>query len=130
MTTLHLYLHAASQPTSYLGFMRLPFIEGSEQRKGGEVNAGVAPGSQPVGATVSGSVTSKPGSYTFSIALDATQPKMATPQRIAQEVVVHREMMARRTSASTRRRARFETRPVTKGRHMTDLEFMTLRLDA
>lgn len=88
MTTVHLYLHAASQPTSYLGFMRLPFIEGSEQRKGGEVNASVAPGSRPVGATVSGGVTSKPGSYTFIIALDATQPKMATPQRIAQEVVV------------------------------------------
>jgi hypothetical protein len=87
-TTVHLYLHAASQPTSYLGFMRLPFIEGSEQRKGGEVNASVAPGSRPVGATVSGGVTSKAGSYTFSIALDATQPTMATPQRIAQEVVV------------------------------------------
>lgn len=88
LTTVHLYLHAAAQPTSYLGFMRVPFVEGSEQREAREVSATVSPGSQAVGATVSGNVTSKPGSYTFSISLDATRSGVPTPQRIAQQIPV------------------------------------------
>ena len=88
VTTVHLYLHAAAQPTNYLGFMRLPFMEGSEHRQSGEISATVSSGNQPVAATVSGSVTSTPGSYTFRISVDATQPGRTTPQRIAQEVPV------------------------------------------
>jgi hypothetical protein len=88
LATVHLFFHAAAQPTSYLGFMRAPFIEGSGQYKGGEVSATVDPGSQPVATTVSGLVTSKPGAYALTISVDATQEREATPQRIAQEIPV------------------------------------------
>ena len=68
--------------------MRVPFISGSSEKTGGEVSADVAPGSQPVGTTVSGLVTSKPGRYALRISLDAKQTGLATPQRIAQELPV------------------------------------------
>jgi hypothetical protein len=88
LTTVQLFLHAAAQPTTYKGVMRVPFIAGSGQKAGGEVNDSVPPGSQPVGMTVSGLVTSKPGRYALTISLDATQAGTATPQRIAQETPV------------------------------------------
>lgn len=88
LATVHVYLHAAAQETSYLGAMTLPFIEGTERDIGREVTATVPPRSRPVGMTVTGRVTSKPGSYTFSVSLDANQPGMATPQRIAVRVPV------------------------------------------
>lgn len=87
LATLHLLVHPAAQETSYVGFMRVPFFDGADQNIG-KVNATVPPGSQPVGATVIGRVTSKPGSYALAISVDATQPGMATPLRIAQEVPV------------------------------------------
>lgn len=34
LTTVHVFFHAAAQPTSYFGFMRVPFMEGSEQPEG------------------------------------------------------------------------------------------------
>ena len=86
--TIRLYVHGAAQPTSYLGFMRAPFVEGSEGRNVGEVNASVEPGSRPVGTTVIGRVTSTPGSYTLLISVDATQPGATTPEHLSQEVPV------------------------------------------
>jgi hypothetical protein len=88
LATVHLFLHAAAQPTIYKGGMRVPFISGSGQNNGTEVSADVAPGSQPVGTTVSGLVTSKPGRYALTISLDATQPGTSTPLRVAQEIPV------------------------------------------
>ena len=88
LATVHLFLHAAAQPTIYTGFMRVPFMSGSSEKTGGEVSADVAPRSQPVGTTVSGLVTSKPGRYALTISLDAKQTGLATPQRIAQEIPV------------------------------------------
>jgi hypothetical protein len=88
LATLHLFAHAAAQPTSYLGFMRAPFLGGEVDRKSGEINATVAPGNRPVGTTVVDRVTSKPGEYLLSISIDATQPNAPNSVRISQEVPV------------------------------------------
>lgn len=87
-TTVHLFLHAAAQEASYVGDMRVPFIEGPDTRIGRPVSATVPPKSQPVSATVTGRVVAKPGAYTFSFVLDATLAGASTPQRIAQEIAV------------------------------------------
>src|SRR5262245_57320067 len=63
LATVQVLAHAAAQPTSYLGFTRATFLEGDTDRKLGELNVTVEPDSRPVGATVIGRVTSKPGSY-------------------------------------------------------------------
>lgn len=88
LTAVHLYLHAARQQTSYLGVMQVPLMEGSARRADREVSATVPPGSQPVGHTVTGNVTSKAGDYTLSVSLDAIQPGMTMPQRIQERASV------------------------------------------
>lgn len=88
LATVHLFVHAAAQPTSYVGFMRASFFEGESDRKLGEVNASVEPGSRPVGTTVIGRVTSKPGSYALTISVDAAQPGTPNPINTSQEVPV------------------------------------------
>lgn len=88
LATVHLLVHAAAQPTSYLGFMRAPFFGGEPERKLGEVNATVQPGDQPVAKTVVGRVTSTPGPYTLTISVDATHPGPSVPVRISEEVPV------------------------------------------
>lgn len=88
LATVHLYLHAASETTRYVGVMQVPFMDGLARLTDREVNATVPAGSQPVGSTLSGRVTSKAGSYTFRIVLDATQPPSAASQRIEEQVSV------------------------------------------
>ena len=82
LVTVHLYMHAAKEPTNYLGVMQVPFMEGSERLKDKEVSATVPLGSQPVGSTLNGLVTSKAGRYSFRILLDAIQTNSSTSQRI------------------------------------------------
>jgi hypothetical protein len=88
MATARLYLHAAANETNYLGFMRAPFIRGLRQEKAGEISATVRPGSKPIASTVLGLVTSEAGDYTFSVSVEALQPGLSTPQRIAEDVPV------------------------------------------
>jgi hypothetical protein len=88
LATVHLLLHPAAQPTNYLGFMRVPFIEGTDQQQGSDVSGTVRPGSRPVHATVAGFVTSKPGLYTFSVSVDAMQPGETEAQHFGQQVPV------------------------------------------
>ena len=88
LVTVHLYLHAANEPTSYLGVMQVPFMEGSERPTDKEVSATVPPGSQPVGSALSGRVTSKAGSYSFKILLDATQATSLQSQRVEEQTTV------------------------------------------
>jgi hypothetical protein len=88
LTTVHLYLHAAAEATSYLGVLSAPFLDGVDQRKGREVSATVPAGSQPVGVTIAAFVTSTPGTYTLGIRLDANQAAAATPMRILEELPV------------------------------------------
>jgi hypothetical protein len=88
LATVHLALHPAAQPTNYLGFIRVPFIEGADPQQGSDVSGTVRPGSRPVRATVAGFVTSKPGLYTFSVSVDAMQPGMTEAQHISEQVPV------------------------------------------
>jgi hypothetical protein len=83
--TVQLHLHAASTQTSYLGLVKTPFVEGVKDR---EISLTVPRGSQPVSSLLSGKAIEAPGSYTLSIALDATQTGVDTPVRITQEVPV------------------------------------------
>jgi hypothetical protein len=88
LATVRLFVHAAAQPTSYLGFMRAPFFGTDAGRKLGEVNTTVKPGSRPVSTNVIGRVTSQPGTYTLTISVDATQPGAPNPVHFSEEVPV------------------------------------------
>ena len=68
--------------------MRAGFLGESEQPGLGEVSATVAVGTQPVSVSTNGLVTRKPGLYALTILVDAVQPEMASPQRLAPEVHV------------------------------------------
>ena len=88
LAVVNLRVHAAAQPTSYLGVMRASFFEGEAERRVGEINTTVKPGSRPVGTTVIGRVTSKPGTYALVISIDATQPGAPNPVHIGEDVQV------------------------------------------
>lgn len=88
LATVYLLVHAAEQPTNYLGFMLAPFFGGEAERKLGEINTTVQPGDEPVGRTVVGRVTSTPGTYTLTISVDATQPGAPNPAHISEKVPV------------------------------------------
>jgi hypothetical protein len=88
LVTVYLYLHAAKEPTSYLGVMQVPFVDASGPLANREVSATVPRGSQPVGSTLSGRVTPKAGLYSFRVVLDATQRASATSQRIEEQASV------------------------------------------
>ena len=80
--TVQLHLHAASIQTSYLGLMETPFVDGVRER---EISLTVPRGSQPVSPLLSGRVVEAPGTYTLSIALDATETGADAPIRITQQ---------------------------------------------
>jgi hypothetical protein len=86
--TVHLYLHSAAQQASYLGVVRVPFLQGAEGQQGHDVSATVPRGSQPVGVTVTGLVTPKPGDDTFSISLDSKLAGVAASEPIQQQASV------------------------------------------
>jgi hypothetical protein len=88
LAAVHLFVHAAAQPTSYLGFMRAPFLGGGRDRRVGEVNTTVQPGSPPVSTLVIGQVTSARGASALTISLEATQPGAPNPVRLSQEIPV------------------------------------------
>jgi hypothetical protein len=88
LATVHVLAHAAARRTSYLGFTRASFWEGESNRQLGELNVTVQPGSRPVGGTVIGRVTSKPGSYALTISIDATQPGETVPVRLSEHIAV------------------------------------------
>ena len=85
--TVHLYLHAAAEMTSYLGVLSVPFLEG-QRPADREVSITVPPGSQPVGVTISAAVVSKPGSYRLGIRLDASQGSVGASSRIVEDIPV------------------------------------------
>jgi hypothetical protein len=88
LATVRLFVHAAAQPTSYLGFMRVSLFGTDVNRKLGEVNTTVEPGSRPVGTTVFGRVTTQPGTHTLTISIDAMQPGAPNPVHLLEEVPV------------------------------------------
>ena len=87
LTTVHVFLHAAAQQTNYLGVVGAPFVQGGRVESR-DISATVPVGSRPVGSTLSGRVTSKAGSYTLSISVDANQPGIAALHRISERIPV------------------------------------------
>ena len=85
---LRLSLHAAAVQTNYLGVWRAPFLEGWTQKDYREVSGAVRPGDRPVGASVSGRVTDKPGSYEFNVLLDTAQEGSPAGHRIVLDIPV------------------------------------------
>jgi hypothetical protein len=88
LATVRLRVHAAAQPTSYLGLMRVSLFGTDANRRLGEVNTTLKPGSRPVGTTVFGRVTTQPGTHTLTISVDATQPGAPNPVHLSEEVLV------------------------------------------
>src|SRR5687767_5820699 len=84
--TVRLFLHAAAADTSYLGLMTTPFLDGPSKDR--EISITVPQGSRPVQSTVIGKLTTKPGTYSFGIALDARQPGVPAPLRITHQIPV------------------------------------------
>jgi hypothetical protein len=85
---VHLFLHAAAQQTSYLGVMKTSFLEDVGALMNREVSITVPRGSRPVGVTLNARVSSRPGTYALSIALDATQAGDPASTRLSQEIAV------------------------------------------
>jgi hypothetical protein len=88
LATVRLLVHAAAEPTSYLGFMRVSLFGTDVNRKLGEVNTTVEPGSRPVGTTVFGRVTTQPGAHRLTISVDAIQPGAPNPVHLLEDVPV------------------------------------------
>jgi hypothetical protein len=84
--TVRLFLHAAAGDTSYLGVMTTPFLGGAATDR--EISITVPKDSRPVQSTVIGRVTTKPGAYSFGVALDATQHGVPAPARITHQIPV------------------------------------------
>ena len=81
--TVRLFLHAADTQTNYLGVMNTPFVDGGASER--EISLTVPRGSRPVSSFLSGKVTDKPGTYTLTIGIDATQGTSGSPIRIAEQ---------------------------------------------
>ena len=86
-TNVRLRLHAAAKPTSYLGFMQVPLVQGAGTASR-EISASVPPGSSPVGASVHGLINRQPGTYTMTITIDMLQEGWTQAERIAEAVSV------------------------------------------
>ena len=68
--------------------MRVPLFGTDVDRKLGEVNTTVKPGSRPVGTTVFGRLTTQPRTYTLTISVEATQPGAPNPVHLFEDVPV------------------------------------------
>ena len=86
--TVHLFLHSAATEVRYSGVFQMPFL----------TTGGLSPafkqtvpaGSRPVGRTITGRVTDKPGTYEMGIDLDVALGTSAAP-KISQRVPVRVE---------------------------------------
>jgi hypothetical protein len=88
MVTVHLYLHPSTVQTKYVGAMQLGFLNGSAEPHETRVNSTVKRGSSPVGVSVTGVLTSKPGTYPMTIALTAETSSTQRPVDIREMLSV------------------------------------------
>lgn len=86
--TLHLYLHGTAVQTNYVGAWRAPFLQGWTERDYRDVSGSVQPGADPYHVSVSGIVTDKPGTYSFSVLLDGAQEGIPTGNRLVLNIPV------------------------------------------
>jgi len=88
MATVHLYLHPSGIETRYVGTMQVGFMNGSPEPHDTRVNSTVTPGSSPVNVSVTGLVTSRPGTYPMTIALSAETSTTQRPLDIRETLSV------------------------------------------
>jgi hypothetical protein len=85
LSHVHLYYHSASAETKYTGSVRIGFFDGAHEIK---PNLTVKPGDSPGNQSVSNFVSSKPGSYTMTVAVVATSVPSGVVQEIREQVPV------------------------------------------
>lgn len=85
---LHVYFHPAAKQTNYIGAWRAPFFRGWTPTDYRDVSGMVQPGGEPYDFSVSGTVTDKPGTYSFSVRLDAAQEGVPNGNRITLDIPV------------------------------------------
>lgn len=71
MTTIHVYMHAASQVAIYEGSLRISFL-GTSAESERLISTTVNPGDPASSLTVFGVTTNKPGTYAMSVSLKVT----------------------------------------------------------
>jgi hypothetical protein len=82
---VHIYYHPAATETKYVGTVRIGFFDQPHEIN---PNLTVPPGGKPGNQSVSDFVSSKPGAYTTSFAVDATSTPSGQKQSIREEVSV------------------------------------------
>ncbi len=89
LATVHLYLHPSTAETKYVGTMRVTFLDGSSAEvHETKVDSTVGVRDAPVGASLTGIVTERAGSYSMTIALTATSPAATNAHEIQDTVQV------------------------------------------
>jgi hypothetical protein len=82
---LHIYYHPAATETKYVGSIRIGFFDQPHEIN---PNLTVKPGEKPGNQSVADFVSSKPGTYKTSFAVDATSTPTGQTQSIREEVSV------------------------------------------
>lgn len=85
LSHVHLYYHAAAAETKYTGSILLGFFSSAHEIR---PNLIVKPGDSPGNQSVSSFVSSKPGSYTMTVAVVAASVPSGTTQEIREQVPV------------------------------------------
>ena len=82
---VHFYYHAAATDTTYTGSIRIGFFDQPHEIN---PNISVKRGEKPGNQSISDFVSSKPGTYTMSIAVVATSTPSGQSQTIRDQVAV------------------------------------------
>ena len=85
---VHFYYHSAGGETKYAGTIDIGFFDGSAAARTAATNVVVRKGESMTNQSVTGIVTSKPGTYQVTFALTATIADAGTKQPIRQSVQV------------------------------------------
>jgi hypothetical protein len=85
---VHFYYHSAGGETKYQGTIDVGFFDGSAAARTAATNVVVRKGESMTNQSVTGIVTSKPGTYQVTFALTATIADAGTTQPIRQSVQV------------------------------------------
>ncbi|MEO8256269.1 MAG: hypothetical protein ABI868_02885 [Acidobacteriota bacterium] len=82
---VHLYYHPAATETKYAGTIQIGFFSTALDLK---PDFTVKPNASPGNQGIVGIVSAKPGTYPFTIAVDATPTAVGAPSQIRQQVQV------------------------------------------
>lgn len=83
--TLHLSYHPAATDTTYAGFIRIGFFEGSPESHDLKVNATVKARDSQANQSITDIVSSRPGTYPVDLSIVATSTPSGKTQNIRDE---------------------------------------------